>query len=264
MFPWRHRCLRETKGTTNLITIKDSIRILPSSLSKLAKDWKVSTQKDHFPHYFWNGGIRETLLYSGTIPPYSCFEPKINYKSDYKEMVAEFTNKPWSFLKVSENSIKGDCVALLQVLLRFFSTINEEFPMNPLNSVSAPSAAFRIWRTVQLPCIDNSIMDFSNSPWDTYLRQSYNGGIVDVYRPHLKTTGYYYDVNSLYPTAMCCPMPVGVPKTIDSSLYSESFFGFIEATVSSSPDEYIGHLPLNHISYFMDNLSNSTTANQIL
>ena len=28
------------------------------------------------------------------------------------------------------------------------------------------------------------------------------GGIVDVYRPHLQGEGYYYDVNSLYPTAM--------------------------------------------------------------
>ena len=43
--------------------------------------------------------------------------------------------------KLSKNYIKGDCVALYQVLLRFFSTINEEFPMNPLNSVSAPSPA---------------------------------------------------------------------------------------------------------------------------
>jgi hypothetical protein len=42
--------LQVFQGTTNLITIKDSIRILPASLSKLAKDWKVPTQKDHFPH----------------------------------------------------------------------------------------------------------------------------------------------------------------------------------------------------------------------
>jgi hypothetical protein len=72
--------------------------------------------------------------------------------------------------------------------------------MNPLNSVSAPSVAFRIWRTVKLPLLENRVVDFSNTKWDTYLRQSYNGGIVDVYRFHLEGKGYYYDVNSLYPT----------------------------------------------------------------
>ncbi|GBC09319.1 hypothetical protein RclHR1_08760015 [Rhizophagus clarus] len=33
------------------LTIMDSIRILPASLAKLAKDWKVETLKSHFPHY---------------------------------------------------------------------------------------------------------------------------------------------------------------------------------------------------------------------
>jgi len=35
-----------------VLTIKDSINILPSSLARLAKDYQVETQKDHFPHYF--------------------------------------------------------------------------------------------------------------------------------------------------------------------------------------------------------------------
>jgi hypothetical protein len=37
---------------------------------------------------------------------------------------------------------------------------------------------------------------------DPKFREAYLGGIVDVYRPHLKGQGYYYDVNSLYPTAI--------------------------------------------------------------
>jgi hypothetical protein len=59
-----------------LLTIKDSIRILPGALSKLAKDWGAETQKDHFPHYFWKDCIETTLRYSGPIPPYTYFEPK--------------------------------------------------------------------------------------------------------------------------------------------------------------------------------------------
>lgn len=87
-----------TQGTKRLLSIKDSIRILPSSLSKLAKDYKVPTQKEHFPHYFFLNNIQETLYYIGSIPPYQCFEPKRTSPEDYKEMVEEFSNKSWSFL----------------------------------------------------------------------------------------------------------------------------------------------------------------------
>jgi hypothetical protein len=58
-----------------VLTIKDSIRILPGALAKLAKDWKVKTQKDHFPHYFLLDSIEETLYYSGPIPEYEYFDP---------------------------------------------------------------------------------------------------------------------------------------------------------------------------------------------
>jgi hypothetical protein len=185
----------------------------------------------------------------GDIPSYNCFEPKRTSPSEYEEMKALFSNN-WNYLEVSKSYIKNDCIALYQVLLRF--TINDKFPMNPLNSLSAPSASFRIWRAVQLPKIGHSVMDFSNSEWDAYLRQSYCGGIVDVYRPHLKTTGYYYDVNSLYPTAMCKPMPVGIPEILDSltteQFLEDNFFGFLEATVqapeNTTPGGYIGLLPI--------------------
>jgi hypothetical protein len=237
------------RGTTHLITIKDSIRILPGALGKLAKDWKVETQKDHFPHYFYNGSISSTLNYVGQIPPYSCFEPKRTSPSDYELMVQEFSSKSWSFLEVSRQYILGDCVALYQILLRFFDTLNDQFPINPLQVLSAPSAAFKIWRTVQLPLLQNeeniSVYDFSNTEVDRLFRTSYCGGIVDVYRPHLLDIGYYYDVNSLYPTAMCRTMPVGLPKIISPSEYSNTFFGFVDATViAPDPSTYAGYVGL--------------------
>ena len=64
---------------------------------------------------------------------------------------------------------------------------------------------------------------------------------------HLKEKGFYYDVNSLYPTAMCNSMPVGMPKlvnlTVKEFLYTD-FYGFIEATVTAPVNEYIGLLPI--------------------
>lgn len=232
------------QGTTKLLTIKDSLRILPGSLSKLAKDWKVETLKEHFPHYFYNYSIKDTLNYVGTIPPYTCFESKRTSLKDYNEMVEIFKNTTWSFLEVSKLYIMSDCKALYQILLKFFETLTEKFPINPLLNVSAPSTAFKIWRTLPKGWKGLHYADFSNTKWDAYLRQSYHGGIVDVYKFHLQGKGYYYDVNSLYPTAMLNYFPSGKPSIVDTQFWSKEFFGFVDATVKSPLDEYIGLLSI--------------------
>jgi len=73
---------------------------------------------------------------------------------------------------------------------------------------------------------------------------------VDVYKPHLIGQGYYYDVNSLYPTAMCRAMPVGAPtlKNLTIAEFIENnFFGYVRATVkapSVGAAAYIGLLPI--------------------
>jgi DNA polymerase type B, organellar and viral len=69
-------------------------------------------------------------------------------------MVQEFKNKSWSFLEVSRVYILGDCIALYQLMIKFFQTLVSKFPIDPLTVLSAPSAAFKIWRTVQLPLLN--------------------------------------------------------------------------------------------------------------
>jgi hypothetical protein len=175
------------KDDYTALTIKDSVRILPGSLAKLAKDWGAPTQKDHFPHYFNPIELYGILDWKGPLPEYQYFEPKRTLQKDYKEMLEEFKGRTWSFLEVSEKYIMGDCVALYQVLIAFFETIVSKFPIDPLSVLSAPSAAFKIWRTVQLPLLNKDLLkvfDFSRT-LDTKFREGYHGGIVDVYRPHL-------------------------------------------------------------------------------
>lgn len=242
--------IRVTNKGKVLLTIKDSLRILPGSLAKLAKDWGATTQKDHFPHYFWKDCIEQTLSYFGPIPAYEFFEPKRTSLKEYEEMKGLFPNNNWSFLEVSKKYIMGDCIALYQVLVKYFETVQLKFPIDPLKIYSAPSASFRIWRTQQLPLLKNDglkVYDLSHN-LDSELRNSYCGGIVDVYRPHLIGEGFYYDVNSLYPSAMCEPMPVGHPRSTDTLTEYQlgEFFGFVEATVQAPENEYIGLLPIKH------------------
>jgi hypothetical protein len=52
---------------TLLFTIKDSFKLLPAALGKLAKDFKV-VQKGHFPHYFNPLEHGDTLEYVGPLP----------------------------------------------------------------------------------------------------------------------------------------------------------------------------------------------------
>jgi len=234
-----------------VLTIKDSLKLIPGALGQLAKDFKVETQKDHFPHYFLlDGEIDKTLNYVGTLPDYQLFEPKRTTPSDYAEMKKEFQGKDWSFLEVSRKYIKGDVEAQYQIIVKFFQTLKSEFPVNPLSNLSIPGIAFTTWKTVQLPLLNKEgfkVYDLSRN-LDPKFRGAYLGGIVDVYRPHLIGQGYYYDVNSLYPTAKCNPMPEGIPTSIHLTPYEleqGGFFGFLEATVRApSPDMPGGYIRL--------------------
>ena len=89
-----------------VLTIKDSLKLIPDALGKLAKDFQVPTQKDHFPHYFLiNGDIAKTLDYVAPLPEYKYFEPKRTSLANYAKMVEQFKDG-WSFLKVSQEYIK--------------------------------------------------------------------------------------------------------------------------------------------------------------
>lgn len=45
---------------------------------------------------------------------------------------------------------------------------------------------------------------------------------------------------------MCKPMPVGTPRLLKPNLYSSSFFGYVDATVQSPDNEYIGLLSIKY------------------
>ena len=73
---------------------------------------------------------------------------------------------------------------------------------------------------------------------DTFIRDGYYGGGTDVYKAYGENV-HYYDVNSLYPSAMMNPMPYDLvtPNLIDLSNRSlDSFFGFVKAEIYCPTD----------------------------
>src|SRR6266498_3626142 len=128
-----------------VLTIKDSLKIIPGALGKLAKDFKIETQKDHFPHYFNPLELYGKLDWEGDLPEYKYFEPKRTSPTQYQEMIEEFPQNAWNFLEVSRKYIKGDVVALYEILIKFFKELKAHFPINPLQNISIPGIAFTTW-----------------------------------------------------------------------------------------------------------------------
>lgn len=215
----------------------------------------MEQQKEHFPHYFNPLEKFGTLDWTGTLPPYNYFEPRRTSLKEWEAMATQFRDHNWNFLEISRSYIKGDVVSLHQILVTYFKNLHQEFQINPLDNLSVPGIAFKTWKTHQLPLLKAQglcVRDFSRD-LDPSFRAAYHGGIVDVYRPHLVEGGYYYDVKSLYPTAMLNPMPVGEPTLVNltpQQFLEGSFFGYVRATVKApsveTPAGYIGLLPISY------------------
>lgn len=67
---------------------------------------------------------------------------------------------------------------------------------------------------------------------DAFIRNSYYGGATDIYECYAKDL-HYYDVNSLYPHAMCKPMPFEVLEKGKNLPLNrlDNFFGFLEVDI---------------------------------
>jgi hypothetical protein len=93
---------------------------------------------------------------------------------------------------------RNDTETLYEVIARFSATLRMIAPIQSLG-VTLPATAMRIFRTGYL----RRNISIPSDHWlRSFLRNGYNGGRVEVFRPGYHRRIYVYDFNSLYPSVM--------------------------------------------------------------
>ena len=185
--------------TYKKIKFIDSYRMFPIKLDDLAKVFNVPGK---------------TSQYNNKFNDFSLFKDHI-------------------LLEVFKEYSLQDSISLYQTILAAQSEYFYNYSFDILNSLSASSLAFKIYRqnylAIDIPLLKPNI--------EKIIRKSYYGGATDAYKVRL-FNGKYYDVNSLYPYAMLKDVPikfllrVQVPGECTLSLDElNDFFGFVEVEV---------------------------------
>jgi hypothetical protein len=164
-----------------ILYFRDSYLLLPSSLKKLAINFNVE-QKDLFPHLFVDKQEID-LNYVGKVPSIDNFY-KIN-EEEYSNYIKQYNSDQWDLKKEVIKYCEQDCKSLYQVIETFQNIIYQEFSIDILKYPTLPSLAFAIYRSnflktdnkniSRIPLISGNIYNF--------IKQSYTGGSVDVYKP---------------------------------------------------------------------------------
>lgn len=125
-----------------------------------------------------------------------------------------------------------DCRCLYEVMERFFEETG-------VMSETFATHALRIWRKDFL----KQILWKPPDEVSEFVRRSYHGGRVEVFkRGALQLRAY--DVNSMYPYVMQFPVPVRYLGQSRKLLHDPKTYGFVDATIETSPD-YIPVLPVH-------------------
>ena len=135
-----------------------------------------------------------------------------------------------------------DLVSLYEVMAKFSDNIYRNHRVQVLGSLTISSLAMRIFLSKfyghDIPLINKrSVHD--------EIRESYFGGITEVYKPYGESL-YYYDVNSLYPYAALNPMP-GINCVFADTITADiaDLFGFYYCTIEAA-ENYLGLLPVRN------------------
>lgn len=152
---------------------------------------------------------------------------------DFAKLTADTLHSKELIVQVEKYCLY-DALALREGFLRYLTTIQGQLQYDPLAALSLPSLALKLFRAKHYDDLQQPIELLSENK-DSFLRLSYKGGIVEVYKPHL-INGYHYDINSLYPYVMqACDMPTGAGTWVSRVEDLQGFFGFVKADIHCPP-----------------------------
>ncbi len=152
------------KGIKREVTFLDSYRMLPASLAKLTKDFKVEYEKQ--------------------IVPEEC-------KHDYARFKSLYSNEFWSYLQ-------ADCMGLQEVLFTFWRQVVTLFGNVGYLPMTLPALVMRVFSKQ----IKEDIYTPSNAKLKQLERDAYKGGLTLCMRTGIFDNVNVYDVNSMYPAVM--------------------------------------------------------------
>lgn len=118
----------------------------------------------------------------------------------------ENNNLLHSFIEYS----KQDSISLLKALIKAQDIYISEYHVDICSIWSTSTLSFKIFRQKFL---ESNVPILSKS-LDNIIRLAYLGGSTDYYYKYGENLKHY-DVNSLYPKAMCNPMPIKYLGEID-------------------------------------------------
>lgn len=128
---------------------------------------------------------------------------------------------------------KYDCKGHYEVLKKFEKWFEDFGVQLKTTTASQAMATFRQTMDFSVPLLSPKI--------ESFIRSSYYGGRVEVFKMRSYDRLYFYDVRSLYPYVMKkYPMPVGSPKLV-AKFYDDEI-GFYRCNISI-PEMYLPPLP---------------------
>lgn len=221
-------------------TVHDSFKILPKSLKSLSHDFDVK----HGKLDLWD-------------------EVQKVYKDEYVDIV-DFLDRCDKDNEIYLKYLGYDVISLYEVLERLIdiSGISLHDFVGRISTSSLSRFLFKngykgeVFKDPLYTQTDYQILSQynwkSNLEVEEFIRASYCGGRTEVFKPRLNTSGYHYDVNSLYPSQFDKEYPVGKPEYYNEPGMAEFIFnrwledknglGFLSASVFI-PDQQIPPLP---------------------
>lgn len=228
------------KFKTKTFKFRDSYKILPLSLNNLAKAFDLKQEKGNYPYEFVT---EENLDYVGNVSDKKYFN-KIS-DEEYKILKESVYNLKEETLKY----LRGDLEILYNIMHKFYSIMDNEFELNIKTNCSISGIALKLYRTIYYKNVfEKSPIPIIEDKDNEIMREGYHGGIVNIFKPILNNTGYYYDVNSFYPFVMLKDLPVGMPEKSNFEKDIEEIFGIVKAKVSVPFDYYpfLAYKNINH------------------